>query len=294
MPSLVSIADCPVETIIERAEHWEKNLQNPDPALKDRTVCLLFYEPSTRTRVAFEHAAHKLKMRPIAIASDSSSIQKGESLKDTILTLCAEGMDLIVLRHYQAGAAAEAAGFSSVPLINAGDGGNEHPTQALLDLMTIRRHKGRIDGLKVAIVGDVRHSRVAKSNFLCLLPRGAHVMACAPESMLPDAVPEGLEITSSLAKALDGADVVMALRIQTERQDREAIDLAEYVQSYQISAQSLAWAKPDAILMHPGPMNRGVELTDEVADGPRSVIVEQVRNGLFIRIAATEYALGRY
>lgn len=295
MPHLLSVSDCPADVIIARAEFWRHTLLNrePLPSLPSRTICLLFYESSTRTRIAFEHAAHKLGWHSIVVAADTSSVAKGESIQDTIQTLCAEGVDAIVMRHPQAGACHLAAKYSTVPVLNAGDGANEHPTQALTDLMTIRQYKPAVNGLKIVIVGDILHSRVARSNVGLLGTLGANVWLCGPPTLLPDELSEGINCTTRLAEALEGADVVMALRIQNERMEPGLMpSLQAYIRDYQINAGTLALAKPDALLMHPGPMNRGVELSDEVADGSQSVILRQVQNGLFVRIAVLEYALG--
>jgi aspartate carbamoyltransferase catalytic subunit len=294
MPHLLSIRDCPVDPLIARAEFWRHTIQNnePLPCLPSKTVCLLFYESSTRTRVAFEHASHKLGWKSIVIAADTSSIVKGESIRDTIQTLCAEGVDAMVMRHPHAGACHLAAQHSTVPILNAGDGANEHPTQALTDLMTIRQQKPDIRGLKVAIVGDILHSRVARSNVWLLSAFGAQVWLCGPPTLLPAEPLGGASMTAHLREALEGADIVMALRVQNERMEQGLMpSLQAYMCDYQINAQSFALAKPDAILMHPGPMNRGVELSDELADGRSSVILKQVQNGLFVRIAVLEQAV---
>lgn len=295
MPHLLSIRDCPADSLIARAEFRRHAIesQEPLPNLPSKTICLLFYESSTRTRVAFEHAAHKLGWKSIVVAADTSSIIKGESIQDTIQTLCAEGADAIVMRHPHAGACHLAAKHSTVPVLNAGDGANEHPTQALTDLMTIRQHKTDVNGLKIAIVGDILHSRVARSNMWLLSALGAQVWLCGPPTLLPDKLPEAIFMTTRLEEVLEGADVVIALRVQSERMEQNLMpSLQTYIRDYQINARTLALAKPDAILMHPGPMNRGMELSDEIADGSQSVILRQVQNGLFVRIAVLEYAFG--
>jgi aspartate carbamoyltransferase catalytic subunit len=267
--------------------------------LRGRTVINLFFENSTRTRTSFEIAAKRLGADAINISSSSSSTTKGETLLDTVRNVEAMHPDAIVVRHAFGGAAAMIAPHVGGAVINAGDGQHEHPTQALLDAATIRRHKGRagsIAGLEVAIVGDLAHSRVARSNILCLSKLGANVRACAPWTL----VPRGLEdiggevtrahtrITPRLEEALEGADVVMMLRVQSERTTGEAPrfpNTREFSRTYGLSMRTLAGAKPDAIVMHPGPINRGVELAPEIADGARSVILEQVSWGVAIRMA---------
>lgn len=306
MPHLITTKECPTAWLLKRAEEWRVQLEKakqaqtggepaaaPLSALRGRTLCLLFYEPSTRTRVAFEQAGLKLGLNVITLLADTSSVQKGESLRDTVQTLCAEGIEALVIRHPEAGAAHIAAQAASVPVINAGDGTNEHPTQALLDLFTMIRHKGNLRGRKIAIVGDIRHSRVARSNLWLLEPTGAEVWLCAPPSLLFPTPLSNAKQTSSLQEALQNADIVMVLRLQKERMAEGLLpSLESYARDYQINANTLQWAKPDCIVMHPGPMNRGIEITDEVADGAQSVILEQVRNGLYIRLAVLEYAMG--
>lgn len=294
MPHLLTVRDCSADEIIARAEFWRHTVQNwePLPPLPPKTICLLFYESSTRTRVAFEHASHQLGWNSIVVAANTSSVAKGESIQDTIQTLCAEGVDAIVMRHPHAGACHLAAKYSTVPVLNAGDGANEHPTQALTDLMTIRQYHPTVNGLKIAIVGDLLHSRVARSNIRLLGTLGANLWLCGPPTLLPDELPEGVSCTTRLEEALEGADVVMALRIQNERMEPSLMpSLQAYIRDYQIHSGTLALAKPNALLMHPGPINRGVELSDEVADGSQSVILRQVQNGLFVRLAVLEHAV---
>lgn len=256
------------------------------PVLRGRTVVTLFYEASTRTRVSFELAAKYLSSDTIGIAAASSSVTKGESLKDTARTLAAMQPDIIVLRHPRAGAAALLAREVSAHVINAGDGAHEHPTQALLDLFTVREKKGRIEGLKVAIVGDITHSRVARSNIWGFGRLGANVFLAGPATLIPEAVEETGARVVSLEEALTDADVVMVLRLQLERQKAGLLpSLDEYAALFGLNSERASLARPDALIMHPGPMNRGVEITPEVADGPRSVIVEQVENGVAVRMA---------
>ena len=272
------------------------------PTLRGRTVINLFFENSTRTRTSFEIAAKRMSADAINISSSSSSATKGETLLDTAKNLEAMHPDVVVLRHSFGGAPHLLAKHLEAAIVNAGDGQHEHPTQALLDAATIRRAKGRVEGLEVAIVGDLAHSRVARSNLLCLAKLGARVRLCAPWTLQPRGLESiGGEITRSrsrvctkLEDALDGADVVMMLRVQNERMSGEAPrfpNTREFSRTYGLSARTLAWAKPDAIVMHPGPVNRGVELSPEVADGARSVILDQVEWGVAVRMAVL-YLLG--
>ncbi|HEY8552350.1 MAG TPA: aspartate carbamoyltransferase catalytic subunit, partial [Thermaerobacter sp.] len=260
--------------------------------LAGRRIVTLFYENSTRTAQSFHVAAHLLGAAAFDLPVARSSVQKGESLRDTLRTCEALGFDAVILRHPVTGAAAYAAAVLGVPVINAGDGTGEHPTQALLDALTILRHKGRLAGLKVAIVGDVRHSRVARSNALLLARLGAEVWLCGPPGLLPAAPPcPGVTITPCLDEALDAADVVMALRIQRERLAGVLPDLGEYRRGWGIGPRQLERARPDAILMHPGPVNRGIELDPAVMDDPRCVVEDQVRCGVAARMAVLEWAL---
>lgn len=282
-----------IQALLERAAEMQR--QPPPPRLAGRRVLLLFYEPSTRTRTSFEVAARRLGAETVGVSASASSIEKGESLLDTVYTLRAMAVDAIVMRHGESGAPFLVARHVDVPVINAGDGMHEHPTQALLDAFTILRHKPRIEGLRVAIVGDILHSRVARSNLWLLSRYGARVRLCGPPSLLPAefaALGPGIETHHRLEPALEGADVVMVLRIQMERM-REAFfpSEAEYVRYYSLTLERLRLAQPDAIVMHPGPMIRGVEIGADVADAPQSVIREQVENGVLIRMAALERLL---
>jgi len=271
------------------------------PTLRGRTVINLFLENSTRTRTSFEIAAKRMSADAINISGSGSSTSKGETTLDTARNLMAMKPDVIVVRHFASGAPALIARHVDAAVVNAGDGTHEHPTQALLDCATIRRHKGGIDGLEVAIVGDIDHSRVARSNALALGKLGARVRLCAPLTLMPrgiERLAEGMEgrvrAVSSLDAALDGADVVMMLRVQSERMGGEVPRFAntrEYARYYGLSRRTLARAKDDAIVMHPGPINRGVEMMPEVADGERSVILEQVTWGVAVRMAVL-YLLG--
>lgn len=257
------------------------------PALRGRTVVNLFFEASTRTRTSFEVAQKRLSADTINIAASGSSVVKGETLADTVRNLEAMAPDVIVVRHQSAGAGHLVARLCRARVINAGDGMHEHPTQALLDALTIRERKGTIKGLKVSIIGDLLHSRVLRSNVLLLRALGADVSVCGPATMmLPDMARFGVRATTSIDEAVEGADVVMLLRIQLERMRGYFFpSLREYFQLFGMTAERLQRAKPDAIIMHPGPMNRGVEIASDVADGPCSVILEQVANGVAVRMA---------
>ncbi len=303
MPHILTAAELPVAELLTRAEQWRTRLQaNPTPPVQPRAalIALLFYEPSTRTRAAFEQACVLLGCHPLVITAEASSVVKGESLQDTVRTLCAQGVRGIVIRHPQAGAPFAAAQVADAPILNAGDGAHEHPTQALLDLYTLWRRYGMPDpttrwlaGRKVAIVGDIRHSRVARSNLTLLTQAGAEVWLCAPPTLTPDAPLPHATHTHDADAAVRDADVVMALRLQTERMAQGLLpSLNAYRRDYQINAERLRLARPDCVVMHPGPIQRGVEIDDAVADGAQSLILEQVRNGVSVRVAALEYALG--
>jgi len=260
------------------------------PTLRGKTVALLFYEPSTRTRTSFELAAARLSADAMSLNVDSSSIKKGESLVDTALNLEAMKVDFMVVRHSVSGAPELLAKSVQAHVINAGDGNHEHPTQALLDLFTMREKKKKIQGLNVAIIGDILHSRVARSNIWALTKMGANVRLCGPATLVPQemrsAFGKSVSVTYQVKEALDGADVAYVLRLQTERQlDHLFPSLREYHEFYGLDARKLAWAKKDCIVMHPGPMNRGVEIASPVADGPQSVILDQVTNGIAVRMA---------
>jgi aspartate carbamoyltransferase catalytic subunit len=271
------------------------NPQKPRPLLHSKRVLLLFYEASTRTRSSFEVAAKSMAAMTTLVLSSGSSIEKGESLLDTGYTLQAVGADVIVIRHPQAGAAALMAKYLDIPVINAGDGMHEHPTQALLDAYTILRHKKTLKGLRVAIVGDIYHSRVARSAIHLLGKFGAHITMCGPPEFLPEmaiSLAPGLHITRTVEEAVHSADVIMTLRVQKERLAGTKISLQDYIAKYQITMPRLKLAKKDAMLMHPGPIIRGLELTWEVADCPQSAIVEEVSNGVPVRMAVLAKALG--
>jgi aspartate carbamoyltransferase catalytic subunit len=274
---------------------WMSPLK-PRPLLRGKRVLLLFYEPSTRTRSSFEVAAKSMGAMTTLVLASGSSIEKGESLLDTAYTLRAVGADVIVVRHPLAGAPVLMAKHLDIPVVNAGDGMHEHPSQALLDAYTILRHKKNLKGLQVAIVGDIYHSRVARSAIHLLGKFGAHVTLCGPPEFLPEvatSLAPGLHITRTVEDAVRGADVIMVLRVQKERLAGVKISLQNYVERYQITMARVMLAKRDAMVMHPGPIIRGLELTWEVADCPQSAIVEEVRNGVPVRMAILAKALGR-
>ncbi|OIP49526.1 MAG: aspartate carbamoyltransferase [Deltaproteobacteria bacterium CG_4_10_14_3_um_filter_60_8] len=264
------------------------------PTLRGKTVINLFFEPSTRTRLSFEIAAKRMSADTYNIAAATSSARKGESLVDTARNLAAMAPDVIVIRHACSGTPQLLTNHIDASVINAGDGAHEHPSQGLLDLMTVQEHKGRIAGLTVAIIGDIAHSRVAHSNIIGFTKMGARVRVAGPATLIPPGIARlGAQVCSTMHKAVDNADVVMALRIQTERQNESLVpSLREYARFFGISSRTIAAAKPDAIIMHPGPINRGVELDPALADGPRSVILEQVTNGVAVRMALLYLIMG--
>jgi aspartate carbamoyltransferase catalytic subunit len=266
------------------------------PLLRNKRIVLLFYEASTRTRSSFEVAAKSLGAMTVLVLSSGSSIEKGESLLDTGYTLRGVGADAIVIRHPSAGAPHLIAKHLDIPVINAGDGMHEHPSQALLDAFTILKHKKSLKGLQVAIIGDIYHSRVARSACHLLTKLGAKVTLCGPPELVPElaaTLAPGLRLTRHIEEALRGTDVVMLLRVQKERLAGQKIGLQDYVARYQMTAARLRLAKRDTIVMHPGPIIRGLELTSEVVDGPQSVIQEEVHNGVPVRMAILARALGK-
>jgi aspartate carbamoyltransferase catalytic subunit len=267
----------------------------PKPMLREKRIALLFYESSTRTRVSFEYAAKVLGATTTLVSATASSIEKGESLIDTGYTLTALGAQAIVIRHPSSGAPHLLARYVDVPVINAGDGMHEHPSQGLLDAYTILRHKKKLKGLRIALIGDIFHSRVARSDVHLLTKAGSHVVLCGPKELVPDiatTLAANVTVTRELKEAITGADVMIALRIQKERLAGLQLSLDEYIHRYQLTAERVRWAKKDAIVMHPGPIIRGLELTADVADAERSVIVEQVQNGVAVRMAILARALG--
>ena len=264
------------------------------PTLKGKTIINFFFEPSTRTRLSFEIAAKRMSADTFNIAASTSSAQKGETLIDTARNLEAMNPDIIILRHGSSGAPALLTRYVKAGIINAGDGTHEHPSQALLDMMTVREHKKTLEGLKIAIVGDIAHSRVAHSNILGFTKMGADVHVAGPATFMPPRLDSlGATVCASVKEAVTDADVVMALRIQKERQDDPLIpSLREYAQFYGINKSILQHAKDDVLVMHPGPINRGVEMNPDVADGETSVILEQVTNGVAIRMALLYLVMG--
>jgi aspartate carbamoyltransferase catalytic subunit len=288
--SIDALSDAEIAEILDRsAQYFEGNRgRRANERLHGKVVFNLFYENSTRTAMSFGTAAHRLGASAISLSVERSSVQKGETLEDTARTLNAMRPDALVIRHRENGAPAAVALIMDAPVLNAGDGTNEHPTQALLDAATIRRRFGRIDGLKVAICGDIRHSRVARSNAK-LLPRlGAEVRLAGPPGLLPDGLP-----ALSIDEAIAGADVVMMLRVQRERLDEDLGDApGEYLARYGLTPERLATASGAAVVMHPGPMNRGVEIDSSIADNPeRSLITLQVEMGVAVRMACLELVL---
>jgi aspartate carbamoyltransferase catalytic subunit len=257
------------------------------PALRGKTVVNLFYEPSTRTRVSFELAAKRLSADVINIAAETSSVKKGETLIDTGKNIEALKADIIVMRHNYSGAAMMLARHLNISVVNAGDGWHEHPTQALLDMFTLKEKLGKLEGIKVSIVGDIAHSRVARSNIWGLTKLGAKVTVCAPKMLIPPGIEEmGAAVTYDIEDALRDADAVNVLRMQFERDQNSAFpQQMEYFMKYGITEERLARAKKNLIVMHPGPINRGIEMSSEVADCPQSVILEQVTNGIAVRMA---------
>jgi len=290
--------DAPTATLVLDTAHEMASLADREvkklPTLRGRTVVNLFYEDSTRTRISFEAAAKRLSADVINFSAKGSSVSKGESLKDTALTLQAMGADAVVIRHPASGAPHRLARWVDGSVLNAGDGTHEHPTQALLDAYTMRSRLGRLDGLNVAVVGDVLHSRVARSNVLLLHTLGAKVTLVAPPTLVPVGVGSWPAETSyDLDAVLPDADVVMMLRVQLERMDQAYFPSArEYARRYRLDGERMRRMPSHAIVMHPGPMNRGMEITPEVADSARSTIVEQVANGVSVRMAVLYLMLG--
>ncbi|MBW2109159.1 MAG: aspartate carbamoyltransferase catalytic subunit [Deltaproteobacteria bacterium] len=264
------------------------------PTLRGKTVVHFFYEASTRTRISFEIAAKRLSADTVSLSKSASSIVKGETLADTAKNLQAMNPDAIIVRHSAAGAPHMLARLVESSVINAGDGMHAHPTQALLDMMTIREKKGRLQGLNVAIIGDIAHSRVARSNTVGLTKMGARVTLAGPATMIPQGVEVlGAPVTHNIQEAIQEADVIIMLRIQKERQQAFLFSSErEYAQCYGLGLEAMARAKPDVLIMHPGPLNRGVEIAPEVADGPYSVILDQVTNGVAVRMAVLLLLLG--
>jgi len=265
------------------------------PTLKGKTVCTLFFENSTRTRMSFELAASRLSADVVSFSPETSALAKGESLQDTVYTLNAMGIDLYIVRHVCPGSPHLVHKHSRKPVINAGDGRHAHPTQALLDMFSIWERLGALKGLRIAIVGDITHSRVVRSNLIGMKKLGAEVVVCGPRTLVPGYLPEiyGCEVEYDLKTALKDADVVMGLRMQLERQTEGLFpSLDEYTKHYVLSKETIRWAKKDALIMHPGPMNRGIEILPEIADSEQSLILNQVANGVNVRMALLFLMLG--
>ncbi len=282
--------------ILDTADALREILDRPIkkvPALRGKTVINLFYEPSTRTRSSFEIAERVLSADSLSIATAASSVSKGETLLDTARNLEAMNPDMVVMRHASSGAPHMLARHCSFSVVNAGDGAHEHPTQALLDALTMRQKKGRLQGLRVAIVGDILHSRVARSNLWLLTKLGASVVLAGPPTLIPPGLERLAQVTHRIDEAVEGADVVMMLRIQLERMAGGFFATTrEYHRVFGLTAERVRRAKKDVLVMHPGPMNRGVEIASEVADGPYSVILDQVTNGVAVRMAVLYLLLG--
>jgi aspartate carbamoyltransferase catalytic subunit len=286
-----------IESILVRARHFQPAPHQPFgrfDTLRGRTVVNLFFEASTRTRTSFEIAAKRLGAETISITASGSSVSKGESLVDTLNTLGAMRPDAIVMRHAASGAPHFLSRYLPIPIVNAGDGTHEHPTQALLDARTILDRRDTLEGLRVAIIGDIAHSRVARSNIHLLAKFGASVVLCGPASLLPREmalIARGVELTNEMSEAIRDADVIMMLRVQLERQNESAYPASEYFPFFGLRQEHIELAKPDVIVMHPGPINRGREISSAVADSQRSAILNQVENGIAVRMAVLEKVL---
>ncbi|KMQ50030.1 Aspartate carbamoyltransferase [Chitinispirillum alkaliphilum] len=285
-----------IKLILDTADSFYEVLQREIkvvPTLRGKTVVNLFYEDSTRTRISFELAEKRLSASPMNFSASTSSVKKGETLKDTIRNIEAMKIDMVVVRHSAAGVPYFLTQCTDAVIVNAGDGLHEHPTQALLDMMTIRQKLGKLQGLKVAIIGDIFHSRVARSNAWGMKTMGVDVVLCGPPTLLPQhPYSLGVNVTDSVEEAIEGADVVMMLRMQLERQSSGVFpSIREYRDRYGLDLEKISKLSKDALIMHPGPVNRGVELASTVADSPNSVILDQVTNGVAVRMAVL-YLLG--
>ncbi len=286
-----------LESLLDDADAFTEVLRRPIPkvpALRGKTVATLFFEASTRTRMSFEKAAKALSADTMSFSPGVSALKKGESLKDTVLTICAMGVDALVVRHAATGAPWRVAEWSGVPVLNGGDGANQHPTQALLDCLTLRQRFGGLDGLRVGIVGDIRHSRVARSNVFAMATLGADVTLVGPPTLLPlDTTGWPVRTASDLDSHLTELDAVYLLRVQAERGGSSVFpSYAEYRQRFGMTAERLAVLKPDTVVLHPGPMIRGIEIDAAVADDPRCLVLDQVANGVAVRMAALFQLLG--
>jgi len=301
LPNLLGIESLSreqIEFFLDQAKPFQEFQRHPLKklaTLRGKTVAIAFFEASTRTRISFTTAASRLGADTMALQAEASSLKKGESLMDTVRTLEAMKPDAIVMRHSSSGAPEFVASRLEIPVLNAGDGTHEHPTQALLDALTIRDRKGRLDELNVTILGDILHSRVARSNIHLLAKFGARLTLCGPAMWVPrelECLAPNIRRSLEMEEALEGADVVMALRVQTERMHEPALAPDEYIARYQLTPERLGRARPDALVMHPGPMIRGLEIDSAVADGPQSCVLEQVTNGLAVRMALLFHLVG--
>ncbi len=286
-----------IDHILTTAESFKEISARPIkkvPTLRGNTIINLFFEPSTRTRLSFEVAAKRMSADTFSVSASTSSATKGETLVDTARNIAAMHPDIIIMRHSFSGAPHMLTKYVDAAVINAGDGTHEHPSQGLLDMLTVREHKGHLEGLKVAIIGDILHSRVAHSDILGFTLMGSDVFVYGPATLIPpDLEKLGATVCSSLREAVEGADVVMTLRIQKERQHDPLLpSFREYAKRYGVNKRVVSWAKEDALVMHPGPINRGIELMPDVADGPQSVILEQVTNGVAVRMALLYLVMG--
>jgi aspartate carbamoyltransferase catalytic subunit len=287
-----------ISFILDQASPFQEFQKHPLKklaTLRGKTVALAFFENSTRTRISFATAAARLGADTMNLQAESSSLKKGESLLDTVMTLEAMRPDGIVIRHSSSGAPKYISDRLGIPVVNAGDGTHEHPTQALLDALTIRDRKGTLDGLRVTILGDILHSRVARSNIYLLSRFGAQITLCGPAMWVPrefESLAPNVRRVNRIEEAVTGADVIMVLRVQTERIHEPGMAPDEYILGYQLTPQRLQLARPDAIVLHPGPMIRGLEIDSAVADGPQSCVLEQVTNGLAIRMALLYHLVG--
>ena len=293
---LYGVSKSYIELILDTADSFYEVLQREIklvPTLRGKTIVNLFYESSTRTRLSFELAEKRLSGSPLNFSSSGSSVSKGETLKDTIRNIAAMKIDMVVVRHNAAGVPLFLTQCTDAIIVNAGDGFHEHPTQALLDMVTIRQHFGKLEGLKVAIIGDILHSRVARSNAWGMKTMGMEVTLCGPQTLMPLHTESlGVQITDNMEEAMEGADVVMLLRMQFERQSSGLFpSIREYRENYGLDLEKLSTLPEHAVIMHPGPINRGIELASNVADSGRSIILDQVTNGVAVRMAVM-YLLG--
>jgi len=294
---LENVKKSDIELILDTAESFKEIIDRDVkkvPTLRGKSIVNLFYEPSTRTRTSFELAGKYLSADTINFSSSVSSVRKGETLKDTAKTLEMMGVDAVVIRHSSSGAASYLSQHIKASVINAGDGTHEHPTQALLDMLTVREKKGTLSGLKVAIFGDILHSRVARSNIFGFTKMGSEVFVAGPSTLMPPHIEQmGAKPVKTIEEAVQDADIVIALRIQLERQQKGLFPtVREYSKFFGLNKNKLALAKPDALLLHPGPVNRGIELTSEIIDGENSVINQQVKNGVAVRMAVLYHLIG--